>query len=136
MSDELLKLIVTGLLSGGAFAAVAAIITSRSAAKKGAAEVGAINAKLPAEVDSVVVQGAESAVLVMQAALDSATKRIAQLERERESDRERIRELEAKVTQLEAKVQRAERALGDAREAGAALRQELEDFVAEQRRRK
>lgn len=136
MSNSTVELVVTGLLSGGVFAAVGALITSKATARKTSAEAESLAAKLPAEVDSVVVQGAEQAVLTMKAALESATSRIAQLEEEREGDRKRIAELEAKVKRLEGKVTAAERALGDARSEGAALRVELEDFIAEQNRRR
>lgn len=134
--NDLTTLIVTALLSGGLFAAIAALITGRATARKTHTEGKAIEAKLPAEVDSVVVQGAEAAVLTMQAALNSATGRIAQLEADRASDRKVIAELERKVEQYRRKVEAAERALAQAREAGAALRTELEQFVAEQGRRK
>ena len=133
---DLLPILVTGLLSGGIFAAVASLVTSRAVSAKTRTEAQGLAAKLPAEVDSVVVQGAEAAVLTMKAALDSATGRIAQLEAERDNDRQRIADLEAKVKRLEGKVQAAERALGDARTAGAALRAELEEFIAEQDRRR
>lgn len=132
----LAELIVTGLLSGSIFAAVATLIASKATARKTNAEAKGLAAKLPAEVDSVVVQGAESAVLTMKAALESATERIAQLEHERESDRKRIAELEGKVNELRRKVERAEDALGDARKAGADLRAELEAFINEQARRR
>ena len=136
MSDETVRTLITVVLSGSIFSAVAAVIASRATARKTNAEAKAVDAKLPAEVDSVVVQGAESAVLLMRSALESAQARIGQLEQEREADRKRIAELEAKVAGLEAKVHRAEAALADARTAGASLRKELEDFVAEQRRRR
>lgn len=136
MSEETVRTLITVILSGSVFGAVAALITSKATARKTHSEAKALDAKLPAEVDSVVVQGAESAVLLMRSALESAQARISQLEQEREADRKRIAELEAKVAGLEAKVQRAEAALADARTAGASLRKELEDFVAEQRRRR
>lgn len=136
MTRSVLELLVTALLSGSIFAAIATLIVSRSTARKNHADAKAVDAKLPAEVDSVIVQGAESAVLTMKAALDSATGRIAQLETEREEDRKRIAELEAKVRRLEAKVSTAERALTDARNAGVALREELTDFMREQQRRR
>ena len=136
MSEETVRTLITVVLSGSVFGAIAALITSKATARKTHAEAKALDAKLPAEVDSVVVQGAESAVLLMRSALESAQARISQLEREREADRQRIAELEAKVNNLEAKVRRAEAALADARTSSAALRAELEDFLTEQRRRK
>lgn len=136
MTRSVLELVITALLSGSIFAAIATLVVSRSTARKNDADAKAVDAKLPAEVDSVVVQGAELAVLTMKTALDSATNRIAQLETERDEDRRRIAELEAKVRRLEAKVTTAERALMDARTAGAALREELADFMREQQRRR
>lgn len=127
--------LVTVLLSGGLGAGVASLITSRALARKTTSETNAIDAKLPAEVDSVVVQGAESAVLTMKAALDSATGRIAQLETERTADAGKIRDLEGKVEQLRRKVTAAEKALAVATEATAALQRELAEFVAEQSQR-
>ena len=133
---DLLPVVVTGLLSGGIFGAIGALISSRAVSRKTNAEAQGLAAKLPAEVDSVVVQGAEAAVLTMKAALDSATGRIAQLEAERDADRQRIADLEAKVKRLEGKVNAAERALASAREEGAALREELGAFIREQNKRR
>lgn len=136
MSSDLVTVIVTGLLTGGIGTGVGALIVGRATARKTNSEAKQLEAKLPAEVDSLVVQGAEAAVLTMRSALESATARIAQLEQERAGDRERIADLEAKVEQLRRKVETAERALGEARQAGADLRAELESFVREQRDRK
>ena len=92
MSD-LLTLIVTGLLGGGLVGGVASLITGHALARKTNVEAKGLDAKLPAEIDSVVVQGAESAVLTMRSALESATARIKELETDRENDRKRIGEL-------------------------------------------
>ena len=134
--EDLTTIIVTTVLSGSIFGAVASLITRRAMARKTNAEAKAVDAKLPAEVDSVVVQGAEAAVLTMRSALESATARIAQLEGERAADARRIADLEGKVEQLRRKVETAERALTEARRAGQELRAELEQFVEEQRGRK
>lgn len=136
MSSDLITVAVTALLTGGLGTGVGALIAGRANAAKTVTEAKALDAKLPAEVDSVVVQGAEAAVLTMRNALESATNRIQQLEHEREADRRRIAELEAKVEDLRAKVEAAERALGDARQAGTELRRELEEFVRDQQGRK
>lgn len=132
MSDtlrDLAVLAVTGLMGGGLIRGVAELINGRSLARKTDTEAHTLAAKLPAEIDSVVVQGAESAVLTMKSALESAERRIGDLEADRANDRKRIAELEEKVKDLEAKVQRAEAALGEARDAGANLRRELENFA-------
>lgn len=136
MSDNPIVIIVVALLGGGLVGGVASLITGRAVARKTTSEARAVDAKLPAEVDSVVVQGAEAAVLTMRSALDSATARIAQLEQEREQDRKRIADLEAKVERLQRKVDSAERSLMEARQEGAELREELGAFLRDQGRRK
>lgn len=127
--NELITIVVTGLLSGGMGAGVATLIKARAEARGSDATTTSTLTKLPAEVDSVVVQGAEAAVLTMRAALESASQRIGELEQDRRDDRARIDQLERKVEELRAKVEAAERALGDAREAGAELRRELTAFA-------
>lgn len=136
MSSTVLVALVTGILSGGLIGAIASLIVGRATARKTNAEAKALDRKLPAEVDSVVVQGAEAAVLTMERALTSAQNRIGQLEREREADRKRIAELEGKVSRLQGKVESAERSLGEARREGAELRHELDAFLRDQGRRK
>lgn len=133
---DLLPVVVTGILSGGIGAGIATLIKARSEARNLDASARAVEAKLPAEVDSVVVQGAEAAVLTMRSALESATARIAELEEDRAEDRARIAELEQKVRELEAKVRRAEEALTEARDAGASLRRELAEFARDRDHRR
>lgn len=125
---EALPLVVSAILGGGLAAGIGTLIKARSDARSGDAQVKAVEAKLPVEVDSFVVQGAESAVLTMKSALESAQHRIDELEEDRAEDRRRIAELESKVKELEAKVRRAEEALTEARDAGAELRKELAEF--------
>jgi septal ring factor EnvC (AmiA/AmiB activator) len=125
---DVIILVVSGITGGGIFTAIASLITGRAIARKTNVEGEVLVAKLPAEVDSVVVQGAEQAVLTMRSALESATLRITELEEDRADDRRRIAELENKVRELEAKVRRAEEALTEARDAGASLRRELAEF--------
>lgn len=127
MSTDVITVVVTG---------IGALIVGRATARKTTSEARQLDAKLPAEVDSVVVQGAEAAVLTMRSALESATARIRELEEDREADRRRIGELEAKVEELRAKVEVAEAALGDARKAGTELRAELEQFVRDRSHRR
>lgn len=127
--SEALPLLVSAILGGGMAAGIATLIKARSDARTGDAQVKAVEAKLPVEVDSFVVQGAESAVLTMKSALESAQHRISELEQDRAEDRRRIAELEQKVEELRRKVETAERALGEARQAGTDLRRELESFA-------
>lgn len=123
------------ILGGGFLGAVATLVTSRAVAGKTRAEAAGVAAKTPAEVDSIVVQGAEAAVLTMRAALESATARIAELEADRARDRQRIADLESRLDELRAKVERAERALGEARDAGLMLREELASLRRDSDRR-
>lgn len=130
-----LESLIPVLLSGGLFAAIATLVTSRALAGKTKAEAAGVAAKTPAEVDSIVVQGAEAAVLTMRSALESATARIASLEADRAADRQRIAELEERLDELRLKVDRADEALSEARAAGQALREELATFRRDTERR-
>lgn len=130
-----LNALVPLLLGGGLLGALATLLTSRAVAGKTRAEAAGVAAKTPAEVDSIVVQGAEAAVLTMRSALESATARIAELEADRARDRQRIADLESRLDELRAKVDRAERALGEARDAGISLRDELASLRRDSDRR-
>lgn len=116
MSTDLVTVVVTGLLTGGIGTGIGALVVGRATARKTNSEAHQLDAKLPAEIDSITVQGAEAAVLTMRSALESATARIAQLEQERASDRQRIADLESKVEELR--------------------RKELEQFVRDQQGRR
>lgn len=133
---QVASLIITALLSGGGAAAIASLITARANAKNTDAATKALEARLPVEVDSVIVQGAESAVLTMRSALESAQRRIAELEADREADRKKIADLERRVDDLRRKVEIANDAVAAAQAASAALRIELEAFVADQNKRR
>lgn len=128
-TNDVVTVVVTTLLGGGIGTGVGALWSGRAVARKTTSEAKALDARVPAEVDSVVVQGAESAVLVMQKALESAQSRIVILEQERDRDRARIAELERKVEELRDKVSLAEDALGEARRAGQELRADLDDLI-------
>ena len=128
MTPETINLVVTGLLSGGLFAALATVLTSRSTARRTNVEADGIKEKAPAERDNIVVTGAQAAVLTMQAALESAQTRIAHLEKDRESDRQRIEELEARLEGMQGRLEKAEADLGEARRIGHELRSELRDL--------
>jgi len=148
MSGQLIALLtVGGTLLTAIGGAVGALITGRATANKTTAEARVIDAKLPPEVDSIVVQGAEQAVLVMGRALDSAQNRIKALEdeavrleeerkRERAADRERMAELEAEVKELRRKVAESERTSAEARKAADKFAIQLRDALAEQDNRK
>lgn len=137
---EVATLAFLAILSGGLFGALASIVRERAGAKKAHAETDAIESKLPAEVDSIAVQGAQTAVLAMREALDAATERIATLERtcdedrarfkaERDTDRERIRELEMRVAIADRKARQAQAAATDAQNETATLRAALAAYL-------
>lgn len=130
--------VISGILSGGIVAAVATLWTARSNAHKTNADIDALQAKLPVEVDAISVQGAEAAVLTMKAALDSARAHIVQLEADREADRRRIGQLEQRVDELQERVKAASRALRIAHTESESIRSELAVLLADQttRRRK
>ncbi len=137
MSTPVLLAVATLLSAVGA--AIGALATSRATAGKTVIEAKGLAAKLPAEVDSVVVQGAEAAVITMAKALESANARIDELTaarardaEERAKDRARMAELEAQVDDLRTKVDHAEAALKMAREAGETLTAQLKQLTAEQ----
>lgn len=98
--NPLTTLVITGVLGGGLVQGIATLISSRSTAKKLATERKSIDAKLPAEVDSVIVTGAEQAVLSMSKALEAADRRIAELERREKAAERTIEQLRRDVADL------------------------------------
>lgn len=124
--------VISGILSGGIVAAIATLWTARTNAHRSNADVDALLAKLPVEVDSISVQGAEAAVLTMKAALDSARAHIMQLEKDREADRQRIAQLEQRVDELQERVKAASRALRIAHTDSESIRGELAALKADQ----
>jgi chromosome segregation ATPase len=119
--SPLLVVGITGVLGGGMFGGIASLISSRATAKNFTAQQKAIDVKLPAEVDSVVVSGAEQAVLSMGRALDAAERRIAELER-REIEAERIiAELRRELATLRVQIDDCNTALDQAEAKVTAL---------------
>lgn len=98
--NPLTTLVITGVLGGGLVQGIATLISSRSTAKKLSTERKSIDAKLPAEVDSVIVTGAEQAVLSMSKALEAADRRIAELERREKAAERTIEQLRRDVADL------------------------------------
>lgn len=128
--------LVSGVVGGGLFGGIGSFLVNRSIAHKTAHETRAADLKLPAEMDSLTVQGAEQAVLTMKAALESAAGRITQLEAERASDRQRIVDLEAKVRDLQRQVESANRSVTEAHRRGQEIQAELAAFRQDQARRR
>lgn len=108
--------VIIAILGGGSL--VAAVLTYVIAKRKA-----------PAEVDSIVVSGAESAVLSLQRAVDVERGLRERAERENahlrdelaERDR-RLRERDRRITALEAQLDKCQQTLQDARDQIHALR--------------
>lgn len=92
---------VTTLLSGGLVGGIASFITGRATYRKVESETAALDQRLPFEVDSVIVAGAEQAVLTMDKALQAADKRIAALEAQRDRDRQEVDTLRRHVDECQ-----------------------------------
>jgi len=129
MAETLTERAVTGVISlivgGTGGTAIATFVKGKSEARKTDAETRTLNARTPIELDSLAVQGADAAVLTMQRSLQSAEATIIRLERERDHDRGRIEQLEARIVSLQETLTEAQTAL-------TGLRQELGQFVTEQ----
>lgn len=95
MVTNLISLIVSGVLGGGLIGALVTVYTAKK--------------KVPAERDSIVVSGAETAVLALERSLAAENRRAERAEaalkdRKAELDRkdERIAALELRLDQLQA----------------------------------
>lgn len=129
---DTLTMLVSGLLGGSLIAGIASLVTARSVARKNRIETKLLEQKAPAEVDSIAVLASDQAVLSMERSMkaaevraEKAEKRITLLEEEREEDRRTIGELQDQVRDLQGKVQHAEEATAQAREASQVLERRL-----------
>lgn len=102
-SSEVVLPVAIAVLSGGFVAAVGQVISARAQLKKAEQD----DERLPAEVGTMWLGGAEKAVAALQVALDRADAQITRLEaaldRERQSSMvkdERIAELERQLTTM------------------------------------
>lgn len=143
MSSTVIILGAVGALVSSLVGAAVALYTSRATNRKLNTETTIAETKLPAEVDTIIAQAADTAVLAMDkvikaqaARIDELTKAREQDARERTADRRRMAELEQEVAGLRAKVATAEQHLAEARTAGERLAAQLRDALAEQDRRK
>jgi chromosome segregation ATPase len=96
-TTDWLPLVVTGLLSGGAGSAVAAIVTARAASRRAKLDERA----QPAQIESTFLGGAEKAVQALALALDRAQAEINDLKRERDEERLKSREKDRRIQELE-----------------------------------
>ncbi|GAB3988903.1 hypothetical protein [Nocardioides marmoraquaticus] len=123
--NPLVELLLAGLLGGSLWQGISSLRQSGWLARKAKAETIAVDAKTPVEVDSIVVQGAEQAVLTMSKALDAANNDNAQLRAENASLRDEARALHLEVAELRKKVDAAEAATAVAKRASEALEERL-----------
>lgn len=114
-AQQLLTFLVSAVLSVGFGAAITTAITSRSAAKKIQVEAKALEQKTPGEIDSIAVQGAERAVLMLQATNQTLVSENERLFRENTRLHAVIAELEVKVETYRQSMEAAENALATAR---------------------
>lgn len=101
MGEHLLELIVTLVLSSGTVAAILTYVIARR--------------KAPAEVDSIVVKGAESAVLSLEKALTVERTQRAEAEKEARRLRDEVAKKDRRIEALEKQLDRAQEMLNEVR---------------------
>lgn len=101
MSSQMLTIVVTGLMSGGFVGSAVALYSAHR--------------KVPVEVDSIIVSGAESAVLTIEKTLAAETRRADRAEARESVLLQRIADKEARIEALEHKLDALQNALDDAR---------------------
>jgi len=100
--------IALAVLGSGGFAAILTFVIARR--------------KAPAEVDSIIVTGAESAVLSLQKAVEAATLRATTAETQLAASHERERRKDERIELLEQRLDRVQNILDDVRAELAAVR--------------
>lgn len=117
--------LISVVLGGGLFTGVGALLRALATARNLRAAQEVAGVKLPSEVDSVIVSGAEKAVLTMQHALEAAERRIAELERREEEAERIIGELRHELTDLRGQIDTCHRQLEQAQSRVTALSERL-----------
>lgn len=142
MESSLVVNAVVAILGIGGGSWVTTIMQGRSTARRIDAETTAINARTPAEVDSVALQGAESAVRVLQQANETLVNNAQRLEVENARLRSQLEQMELKLEQAKARATAAENALSAAMDQlklvqadYAQMSTELETFRSETQHR-
>jgi septal ring factor EnvC (AmiA/AmiB activator) len=141
MNGTVLVLGVVATLITSVAGAVGAVYGSRITGRKINSESKVAETKLPAEVDSIIAQATDTAILAMDKVIKAQAERIDEevAAREREARahaeetgkmREQLTRLEEEVEKLRARVVDAETALGSARELAASLGEQLRDALA------
>ena len=116
-----ISVIVVAILGTGTASVLLTLFTARRTAGKIGMETTVMSAKLPAEVDSIVVQGAENSILIMQGV---NARLVAELERK---DMEIARK-DAHIERLERMVDLLRDQVEQATTTAVALRKEIEAF--------
>lgn len=108
MDTDSVQTIVASILSGGVFLGIGTFLQGRKNAQKIGIEAKAIEKKLPMQLDSMILKGAEGTVVMMQAVNERLVEEMARHEAEYQADIVR-RDLEktktdAHVTALESQI--------------------------------
>lgn len=135
MSNTLIVLGTLATIGASAGGAIASIVTSKYTNRKLVTESNVAERKLPAEVDTIIAQAADTAVLAMDKVIKTQDARLTDMEAEREAMKLRMKELEAEVRTLRRQVEAAEKSLDLARKSGEELSTKLAQISAEQDRR-
>lgn len=99
---EILTLIVPGLIGGGLIGALVSVYTARH--------------KVPAEVDSLIVTGAETAVTTLERTLAAETRRADRAEAHSAELEAALLRKDERIERLEARLDALQGALDDARD--------------------
>lgn len=108
MPTDWVTLLVTAILSGGACTAVASIITARAMSRQATVR----EKSAPAEIQSILLGGAEKAVASLVVALEWAEVEIRELKEESEASRLRELAKDARIAELETSLVNMQAQLG------------------------
>jgi predicted RNase H-like nuclease (RuvC/YqgF family) len=128
MDREWLIGLVSAILSGTGVGAITAWTTGRSTARKIGSEAKAIDSKTPVEVDSIAIQGAESAVRMLQQTNETLISENDRLNKENERLRTELARLEVKVHEQGELLHNASQSLATATRSYQELYAEFEAF--------
>lgn len=123
--------LVSAILGTGIGSSVTSVLQGRSTARKMDAETMALGARTPAEVDSIALQGAESAVRVLQQTNETLVSENTRLFTENGRLRSQLEQMEGRLEQMRHRAETAERALATASEALAGMQSDYEALSAE-----
>ena len=123
---------VLGIVFGAGMGSVLTVVMQgKATARKLDAEASAINVKTPAEADSIALQGAESAVRVLQQTNSTLVSENTRLFTENGRLRSQLEQYEARLEQMRQRAEVAERALATATEQLRLVQKEYEAMSAD-----